>query len=311
MKKTISFGIPCFNEEDNVALAYKELRRVSDKIKKYDYKFIFVDNGSDDKTRDEIAKLAKKDKRVVGIFLSRNFGPEASAQAALEYAASDAFIFYVCDMQDPADLIPEFIKKWEEGYNIVMGKYTKTQDALFMRIMRRTFYAILKKISNIEIPTNVGSFVLLDKKVVTILNMLPEKYRFFRGLVAWVGLKKCYIEYERQERKHGKSSYNFFGYIKHAERSFFGFSYLPLDIVIYMGIFLVTISFLFIFVYLLTSIIYGNPIKGSITILVSIIFFGGMQLLAISIIGKYIQVIVEETKSRPVYIVKEIINGKD
>lgn len=309
-KKLISFVIPCFNEEENVPQVYLELKKVITKIKNYAYEFVFIDNGSSDDTRREIRSLAKKDKNVVGIFLSRNFGPEASTHAGLDKASGDAVIIYEADLQDPSDLIPEFIGRWENGVDIVVGIRTKIEDSLIMTFFRRAFYKIFRAISDIYIPVNSGSYGLLDRKVLKAIQSLPEKFRMFRGLRAWVGFKTDYVEYKRQKRKRGKSSYNFFGYIKHAERSFFGFSYLPLDLMVYFGFALVLLSFIFIIVYLLIFLLFGNPIKAAVTIVVGIVFFGGIQLLAISIIGKYIQVIVEETKARPVYIIDEILNEK-
>lgn len=307
--KTISIGIPCFNEEMNVNHAYKELQRVLSNKKNYNYEFIFVDNGSTDNTREEIRKIALRRKNVIGVFLSRNFGPEASPQAALDKASGDAFILYECDLQDPPELILKFIKKWEEGYSAIIGRRDKIEDNFFMTFMRKIFYRVFKSISNIDVPINAGSFGLIDRKIVEALKMMPEKYRFFRGLRAWAGFRTTYIVYKRRKRKRGKSSYNFLQYLKHAERGVFGFSYLLLDSIVYFGFISIVLSFLFIFIYLLLFLFFGNPIKGSVTILVSIIFLGGIQMLAISIIGKYVQVIVEETKARPVYIIEDIING--
>ncbi|MCA9371627.1 glycosyltransferase family 2 protein [Candidatus Woesebacteria bacterium] len=307
-RKRISIGIPCFNEEKNVEKAYTLLKQTTSKIKNYTFEFIFVDNGSNDRTRDRINSLVKKDTRVTGIFLSRNFGPEASGQAALDHSTADAFIFYEADMQDPPSLIATFIHKWEQGYQIILGIRDKIEDPALITAARKLFYKIFKSISNIEVPINAGSYGLIDKKVMHALAQIPEKYRFYRGLRAWVGFKTAYVHYKRKKRQFGISSYNLYQYIKHSERGIFGFSYLVLDIMIYFGFLLVIASFLFIIGYLLLFLFFGNPIKGAVTILVSIVFFGGIQLLAISIIGKYIQVVVEETKARPIYIIDEIIN---
>lgn len=310
-KKVVSIGIVCFNEELNVAPAYRELKRVTDQNKKYNYQFIFADNCSTDNTRTEIKNIIDKDKRVIGVFLSRNFGPEASAQASLDYASGDAFICYECDMEDPPDLILDLIKKWEEGFKVVIGIRRKKDDNFLMRRIRKLYYRIFRAISNIEVPVDAGHFGLLDKQVLDAIRKLPEKYRFYRGLRAWVGFKTSFIKYERQKRVRGKSSYNFFSYIHHAERSFFGFSYLPLDIMVYTGFFIVCISFLSGVTYFLSRIILIQPIDQTVLIIFSVILFGGTQLLALSIIGKYVQVIVEETKNRPVYIVEEVIkNGQ-
>lgn len=311
-KKLITIAIPCFNEEENVEWAHETIKKIIDKDKKNDYEFVFVDNGSEDKTRLMIEKVIKKDNRVRGVFLSRNFGPEASAQAAIDNSNGDAVITLACDLQDSPQLIPEFIKKWEEGYDIVLGQYKEIQDSFFMTFMRKSFYSLFEKISNIDVPTNVTGFGLISKNVVKALKGLPEKYRFTRGLMMWVGFKRAFISYQRKDRKNGKSSYRgFFDYLKHSERGIFGFSYLPLDLIVYFGFILTILSFLFIIGYLFTVIFFGNPINASIPIMLAIVFFGGVQLLAISIIGKYIQVIVEETKNRPVYIVDEKINFKD
>ena len=308
--KIISIGIPCYNEEKNVVSVYESIKKVINKIKKYDFELIFVDNGSLDKTRSEIVKVAEKDKKVKGIFLSRNFGPESSGYACLNYAKGDAYIGISGDLQDPPEIIPQFIKEWEKGHDIVMGIYERHDENFLMKSIRENFYKVFNKISNTQIPSNAVGFGLFDRKVIEGLKSFPEKYRFTRGLLAWLGFKKSYINYIRNKRMSGKSSYNLFGYIKDAEKGIFGFSYLILDLMVYGGFILVFFSFLFIVVYLHTVLVIGNPINASIPLMLGIVFFGGVQLLAISIIGKYIQVIVEETKNRPMYIVENTINLK-
>jgi polyisoprenyl-phosphate glycosyltransferase len=312
LKKMITIGVPCFNEEENILLMYKNIKNVTKKlIEKYNFEIIFVDNGSEDKTRLIIEKVIRIDKQVKGIVLSRNFGAEASGNAIIDSAFGDALILLACDFQDPPDLIPKFIKKWDEGNDIVLGQYKEIQDSIFMTFMRKSFYKLFKKISSIDVPTNVTGFGLMSKRVLVALKSLPEKYRFGRGLLMWVGFKRDFILYKRPKRENGKSSYNFFGYIKDSERGIFGFSYLPLDLIVYSGFIITLLSFLFIIGYLFTVFIFGNPIKASITLMLAVVFFGGINLMALSIIGKYIQIIMEETKNRPLYIVDEKINFKD
>lgn len=308
--KNITIGIPCFNEEKNVLEMYKETKKIVDKIKNYKFNFLFVDNGSLDKTREKISILVKKDKNVRGVFLSRNFGPEASGQAVYDFCedGSDALITLPCDLQDPPSLIPRLIEQWGNKYDLVLAQYEKTEDSRLMTFFRKSFYSLFKKISNIDVPINVSGFGLFDKKIVEAIKSLPEKFRFGRGLSIWVGFKRTFVSYERVNRKRGKSSYSIFDYIKHSERGVFGFSYLPLDIMVYLGFIITVLSFLFIIAYLTTVFIFGNPIKASITLMLAVVFFGGINLLALSIIGKYIQVIMEETKNRPVYIVDEKLN---
>ncbi len=308
-KKLISIGVICFNEGPNILPSYKELKTVTDSNKKYLYEFVYVDNGSTDTTRSEIKKITNLDKRVSGVFLSRNFGNEASIQASLDYSKGDAYVCYEGDMQDPANVILEFIKKWEKGFDVVVGIRTKIADSFFMTRIRKLYYRIFRSISNIEVPVDAGAFALIDKKVLKAINTLPEKHRFNRGLRAWVGFKTAYVEYHRRKRERGKSSYSILGYIHHAEKSFFGFSYLPLDIIVYTGVLTVVLSFIFLAIYLLSAIIFGQSLNESTLIVSSIILFGGIQLLALSVIGKYIQVIVEETKARPVYIVEEVVKN--
>jgi dolichol-phosphate mannosyltransferase len=307
-KLSVTVGIPCFNEEENVLVVYKKVIKAISKLDSYSFKILFVDNDSVDKTREKIKYLIKIDKRVSGLFLSRNFGPEASATAIMDNTVTDALVVVPCDFQDPPEFIPIFIKKWQEGYDMVLGQYKKIEGPVLMTFMRKMFYFLFKKISNIEVPINVTGFGLLDRRVINTLKSLPERYRFGRGLMMWIGFKKTYISYERQERINGKSSYNFFGYLKDSERGFFGFSYLPLDLIVYFGFIVTLLSFLFIVGYLLTVFIFGNPIKASITLMLAVVFFGGVNLMALSIIGKYIQVIVEETKRRPLYIIDKKLN---
>lgn len=306
-KKLISIGIPCFNEELNVIPTYQQLVKITSKIKKYTFEFIFVDNGSSDKTRNKIETIVNRDNRVIGVFLSRNFGPEASRQALLDQAQGDAVINLQADLQDPPELIPKFIKKWEEGNDIVIGIYTRTDDNFVMSMIRRMFYFIFKKIVNIDVSANANSFGLIDKKVLDVIRSLPEKYRFYRGLLFWVGFKRAYINYQRRKRLRGKSSYNIFDYIKHSERGIFGFSFIILDVMTYSGFFLVFISFNLLLGYMLYILMTEHALTWSIINFMVIIFFGGVQLFTASIIGKYIEVIVEETKNRPVYILDKII----
>ncbi|MDO8609819.1 MAG: glycosyltransferase family 2 protein, partial [bacterium] len=308
--KQIVIGVPCFNEEDNVFKMYKATKIITDKINKYNFSFLFVDNGSTDQTVKRIVDLALADKKVKGVFLSRNFGPESSIHAVMDLfdVQASALIMLPCDMQDPPTLIPKLISQWEDSFDLVLARYEKSNDSYFMTLMRKSFYSLFQVISNIEVPINVSGFGLFDKKVVLAITSLPEKFRFGRGLSVWVGFKRSYVSYERQERKYGKSSYSFFDYIKHSERGVFGFSYLPLDLMVYFGFLITLLSFLFILGYLVTVLFFGNPINASIPIMLAIVFFGGVNLSALSVIGKYIQVIVEESKNRPIYIVDKKIN---
>lgn len=308
MKKILSIIVPTYNEEANIEHAYNKLRQMLKIVPNYDYEIIFVDNYSIDNSRDIIKKLAKKDPKVTALFMSRNFTSEYSSQAAMKQAIGDMITVVDCDLQDPPEMIPKFIKEWEKGYQIVIGVRVTIKDTPLMTFIRKLFYLLFKKIANIHMPLNAGSFCLIDKRVNEVINSLPERNRFFRGLRAWVGFRVKEVTYTRQGRAFGKSKNTIYDYIKDAQRGLLGFSFIPLDLMTTFGFLLVILSFVFIIIYLSVAIIIGNPINASIPILLAVFFFGAVQLLAVSIVGKYIQIIFEEVKGRPTYIIDHIIN---
>lgn len=308
MKKIISIVVPTYNEELNIEYAYKELKKMLLTIPRYDYEIIFVDNFSTDRSRDLITKLTKKDKKVTAIFLSRNFTSEYSSHAAMNQAIGDVLTIVDCDLQDPPEVIKKFIKEWEKGYPVVVGVRNIINDTFIMKVVRRFFYIILKKMANIEMPLNAGTFCLLDRKILDVIVNLPERNRFFRGLRAWIGFKTAYVEYEREKRKFGQTKNSISDYIRDAQKGLLGFSFIPLDLMTTFGFFLTIFSFIFAIGYLFWVIFFGNPINASIPIMLSIFVFGGIQMLGISIVGKYVQIIFEEVKRRPPYIVEEILN---
>lgn len=308
MKKIISVIIPTYNEEKNIEFAYGRVAKVLSTLRKYSYEIVFVDNRSTDNSAEILKKIARRDKKVSVIYMSRNFTSEYSSLAAMQRAIGDAITVVDCDLQDPPEIIPKFIKEWEKGNEVVIGVRNKISDPAIMKSIRRLFYLIFRKLANIDMPLNAGSFCLLDRKAMDAINNLPEKNRFFRGLRAWVGFNVSIVYYERRGRKYGKSKNTVIDYIRDAQRGILGFSFVPLDIMTSMGFGLVIFSFVFIIAYLLIVFLRGNPINASIPIILSVFFFGGIQLLAISIVGKYIQIIFEEVKNRPPYIIDKILN---
>lgn len=308
-KKIISIVVPTYNEEDNIEYAYKEIIKVLKTIPRYDYEILFVDNYSTDKSRNIIKSLAKRNKKITAIFMSRNFTSEYSSHAAMKQAIGDILTIVDCDLQDHPEIIPKFLKKWEEGFPIVIGVRNIINDTFLMKYVRKLFYVIFKKMANIEMPLNAGTFCLLDRKVLDVIVDLPEKNRFFRGLRAWVGFKTAYVEYERKVRKFGKTKNSFFDYIRDAQRGLLGFSFIPLDLMSTIGFTITFFSFVLAIGYLSWVIFFGNPINASIPIMLSIFVFGGIQMLGISIVGKYIQIVFEEVKNRPSYVIEEILNN--
>ncbi|MBI5122331.1 glycosyltransferase family 2 protein [Candidatus Roizmanbacteria bacterium] len=308
-KKILSIVVPTFNEEDNIEYAYREIIKVLKTIPKYDYEILFVDNYSIDESRNIIKSLAKKDKKITAIFMSRNFTSEYSSHAAMKQAIGDMLTIVDCDLQDHPKIIPKFIKKWEEGYPVVVGVRNVINDTFVMKFIRKLFYVIFKKMANIEMPLNAGTFCLLDRKALDVIVNLPERNRFFRGLRAWIGFKTIYVEYERKERKFGKTKNTLFDYIRDAQRGLLGFSFIPLDLMSTLGFLITFFSFILAIGYLSWVIFFGNPINASIPIMLSIFVFGGIQMLGISIVGKYIQIVFEEVKNRPQYVIEEILNN--
>lgn len=308
-KKTLSIVVPTYNEEDNIQYAYEEIVKVLKTIPKYNWEIIFVDNYSTDRSRDIIRSLIKKDKKVTAVYMSRNFTSEYSSHAAMKQAIGDVLTIVDCDLQDHPKIIPKFIKKWEEGFLIVVGVRNVINDTFLMRFIRKLFYVIFKKMANIEMPLNAGTFCLLDRKALDVVVNLPERNRFFRGLRAWVGFKTAYVEYARNERKYGKTKNTLFDYVRDAQRGLLGFSFIPLDLMSTFGFLLTFFSFILAIGYLSWVIFFGNPINASIPIMLSIFVFGGIQMLGISIVGKYVQIVFEEVKGRPSYVIEEILNN--
>lgn len=306
-RKLISVVVPCLNEEANIVRTYTAVKHVLDGVPAYRHEIIFVDNGSDDRSAALMRELVARDGTVRAVLLSRNFGPDASGVAGFAHARGDALIILMADLQDPPGLIPEFLKRWEEGYDLVLGQATAADEGWVMRSLRRLFYALVKKISYIDIPAGVTGYGLFSARVNQTLQRLPERNRFFRGLLAWTGFKRLLIPYQRSRRQFGRSSYSLLAYLKYAEKGLFSFTTLPLDIISYLGIFLVGLSLVASIVYVSWVVAFGNPIKGSATLFLGIMFFGGAQIFSISIVGKYIGIIFEETKQRPPYLVREVV----
>jgi len=283
MKKILSIIVPTYNEEENIEYAYSEIKKTLAAIPQYDYEIIFTDNNSRDRSREIINSIIKKDKKVTALFMSRTFSAEYSTQAAMHHVIGHVVTFIDCDLQDHPSLIPKFLREWEKGYDMVIGIRPKIKDTFIMSKLRKLFYIIFRKIASMDVPLYSGSFCLLDRRINDIIANLPERNRFFRGLRAWVGFN-----------------------VK--QRALLGFSFVPLDIITTLGLVLAIPSFVFIFSYLFLVLSLGNPLNASIPILLAIFFFGGIQLLAISVVGKYIQIIFEEVKQRPSYIIDKVIN---
>ncbi len=310
MDKKVSIVVPMYYEEEVAEECYNRLKNVCNKIKDYSYELIFVNDGSRDKTLEILEGIAKVDKNVKVLSFARNFGHQCAVTAGLKYVTGDAIVIIDADLQDPPELIPEMLKLWEEGNEVIYGKRkTRKGESAFKLMTASMFYKTLNALSDVEIPKNTGDFRLVDRKVVEVINSLPEHNKFLRGLFSWVGFKQYAYEYERQERFAGKTKYPLKKMLKLASDGIIGFSTKPLNIVGALGIVSIIISFL-ILVYSIVSYIFkfGNLTAGWTSIMVAITFFAGIQLLSIWIIAEYIGKIYDEAKKRPQYIIDKKIN---
>jgi len=308
--KKISLVIPMYYEEQVAEECYKRVSKVLRNLKEYNYEIIFVNDGSKDKTLEILEKLAKIDDNVKIISFSRNFGHQAAVTAGLKYVSGDAIIIMDADLQDPPELIPDMLEYWKKGYEVIYGKRKKRDgESAFKLLTAKVFYETLNKLSDVEIPKDTGDFRLVDKKVVDVINSLPEHNKFLRGLFSWVGFKQYAYEYERKERFAGKTKYPLKKMLKLAKDGILGFSAKPLKIVGGLGIISVIISIV-ILIYAILSFTYSwnNLTPGWTSIMCTITFLGGIILLSLWMIGEYIARIYDETKKRPEYIIDKTIN---
>ena len=308
--KKISLVIPMYYEEQVAEECYKRVSKVLKELKDYDYEIIFVNDGSKDKTLTILEEIAKKDKNVKVISFSRNFGHQAAVTAGLKYVTGDAIVIMDADLQDPPELVPDMLKKWEEGYEVIYGKRkTREGESAFKLLTAKAFYSTLNKLSDVEIPKDTGDFRLVDRKVVDVINSLPEHNKFLRGLFSWVGFKQYSYEYERKERFAGKTKYPLKKMLKLAQDGILSFSTKPLKIVGGFGILSVIIS-ICILIYSILSFAFkwNNLTPGWTSIMCTITFLGGVILISLWMIGEYIARIYDETKQRPQYIVDKTIN---
>lgn len=309
----ISVIIPAYNEEAILDILIDRLIPVT-KTWNEECEILFMDDGSKDATWQMITSYHKKYPFIKGVKFSRNFGHQSAVTAGLRYASGDAVIIIDADLQDPPELLKTFIDKWKDGYDVVYGVRKKRKEGIFKRMAYFIFYRLLSKLSDIDIPLDSGDFCLMDRKVVDKINMLPEKKRFIRGLRVWVGYKHTSIEYERPARAGGEPKYDLFKLVDLALNGLLSFSSLPLRLASIFGLIVAGTSFvgfIFFFAYRIFNLkFFGYSIRespGTATILLTVLFLGGIQLITIGIIGEYLGRIFEEVKGRPTFLIDESI----
>ena len=311
-KKKISVVPIAYRDEGNIEELYRRLTRVLKEITP-NYEIIYVNDASPDRSEEILRRLAKKDKNLTVILHSRNFGAQSAFTTGMKQAVGDAVVIMDGDLQDPPELIKEFVKKWNEGYDVVYGSRRKREKSMgkLKEFLYHQFYVLFDKLSYFKAPLDAGDFSLMDRKVVDCINALPEKDRFIRGLRGWVGFKQIGVEYIRPERFSGVgvSTNSFIKGLKWARKAIFSFSYTPLEWVFNIALLSVFISLLAIVVYLVLYFFMPDAPRGFLTLLIAILFLGSIQLIVLSIISEYIRRIFEEVKSRPSAISREIINN--
>ena len=309
--KTVSIVIPMYYEEEVAKECYEKVSNVLKNLEeKYDYEIIFVNDGSKDKTLEILENIAKDDKKAKIISFSRNFGHQAAVTAGLKEVSGDAIVIIDADLQDPPELIPQMLELWEQGNEVIYGKRkTRKGESAFKLLTAKMFYKTLNALSDVEIPKDTGDFRLVDRKVVDVINSLPEHNKFLRGLFSWVGFKQEAYEYERQERYAGKTKYPLKKMLKLASDGIISFSTKPLKLVGALGIVSIVISIVLLIYALISYIFKLNQLSaGWTSIIVAVTFFAGVQLLSLWIISEYIGRIYDESKGRPQYIVDKKIN---
>lgn len=309
----ISIVIPAYNEEKALFPLMTRLKQITAGWKG-GYEVILIDDGSSDRTWELIAQVHQNNPSVKGVRLSRNFGHQAAITAGLRYAVGDAIVIMDADLQDPPELLQQFVDKWHEGYEVVYAVRKKRKESVFKRSAYFIFYRVLQKLSDIKIPLDSGDFCLMDKKVLEALNRLPEKHRFVRGLRAWVGYRQIGVEYERPARIIGEPKYTLRKLIALALNGLVSFSSVPLRLASLFGLISAATSFfglIFFFIYRVFDFkLFGYSIKeapGTATVFLTVLFLGGIQLITIGIIGEYMGRIYEEVKGRPTFIARESI----
>jgi glycosyltransferase involved in cell wall biosynthesis len=302
---TISIIAPIYNESKNLPELYRRLCEVMKAVAE-PWELVLVDDGSTDGSTDMLHELAKNDARVQPVIFARNFGHEIAVTAGLDYARGQAVIMMDADLQDPPEIIVDMIAKWREGFEVVYAKRSEREGESWFKLFTASlFYRLIDRITDVNIPMDVGNFRLLDRKVVNVLNQMRERHRFMRGMSVWVGFRQVGVTYKRAARFAGETKYPFRKMFRLALNAITGFSYLPLQIATYIGFISAGISIVAIPVVMAFRLAGSQAFYGEASVLIAVLFLGGVQLISLGILGEYIGRLYDEAKGRPLYIVRE------
>lgn len=306
MKKLISVVVPAYNEEQVIELFHSRMSEVFDKLPRYNCEMIFVNDGSIDNTQLFMDRLADSDDRVSTVNLSRNFGKEAAMSAGLDVAKGDAVAIFDADLQDQPELLLAFVEKWEEGFDVAYAKRThRDGESWLKKATASMFYKLMLKISRVNIPQDTGDCRLMSRRVVNALSSLREHHRFMKGLFAWVGFPSVAVEYRRDSRAAGVSKFNYWKLWNFALEGITSFTIAPLKIASYLGFFVAMSAFIFGIFIIMKTLLLGDVVRGYPTLMVTVLFIGGVQLFFIGVLGEYIGRVFGETKARPLYLIAE------
>lgn len=310
--KKISILIPAYNEQEVLEQLYQRIGKLANDNKSYEFEFMFVNDGSRDKTLEIIKSYAKSDNRVAYVNLSRNFGKEIAMIAGLDHVTGDATVIIDADLQDPPELIPKMLKFWEQGFDDVYAKRNSREgESWLKKVSSRWFYKILQKTTRIPIQTDTGDFRLLDKKCVDALKEIRESQRYTKGMFSWIGFNKKEITYDRDPRAAGETKWNYSKLFNFAIDGITSFTTAPLRISTILGFVVSFVAFIYIVVLIIKTTLFGDPVAGYPSLMAVILFLGGLQLLSLGVIGEYIGRIFNETKQRPLYFVEEYHNERN
>lgn len=304
--KKISILIPCHNEQDNIERLYEQIADSISMIDGYLWEIVFVEDGSYDDTLQRIKQLRERDERVCFISLSRNFGKENAMLAGFDHITGDCVIIMDADLQHPPQLMVEMIGEWESGYDDVYAeRLNRGKESWLRRKLSMVYYRLLQRMAKVDVLPNVGDFRLLDRKCIDSMKKLRETQRYTKGLYCWIGFKKKKITFQQADREKGKSSFSYHRLFNLAIEGITSYTTAPLRISTVVGIVVSLVAFIYMCYVLVKTILYGEPVQGYPTLVILILFLGGVQLLSLGIIGEYLGRIFHETKNRPVYLISE------
>lgn len=305
MKKLISILIPCYNEAQSLPILIPKLEDIANNLKHYDWEFLCVNDGSKDNTLEVLRELRKEYNRVNYIDLSRNYGKENAMLAGFDYVKGDCMVIMDADLQHPPHVIIQMLEKWEEGNDdVYASRLTRGKESWLRKKLSLLYYRILQRSTRLEVLPNVGDFRLLDRRCINALKQLRENNRYTKGMYCYIGFRKTYVTFETEDRIAGESSMNYKTLINLAIEGILSYTILPLRIATVIGVLTSLFAFFYMLVVLLKTLLYGDPVQGYPTMMIVILFLGGIQLLALGILGEYIGRIFTETKNRPVYFVR-------